>query len=168
MIVAAPTAPSTDRETMTTDPHAGLRLVVGAAIVDDLEHPTRLLAARRTEPPALAGGWELPGGKVDAGESPRSAVHREVLEELGVTIRLGPPLPGPLPGATWPLGDRYEMLVWLAEVVDGVPAPIEDHDEVRWLPAAALHDVPWLPADLPIVDALTARLGGAFGGSSKP
>ncbi|MDC5697772.1 (deoxy)nucleoside triphosphate pyrophosphohydrolase [Intrasporangium calvum] len=152
---------------MTTDPREGLRLVVGAAIVDDLEHPTRLLAARRTEPPALAGGWELPGGKVDAGESPLSALHREVLEELGVTIRLGPHLPGPLPGATWAVGERYEMLVWIAEVRDGVPAPIEDHDAVRWLGVTELRDVPWLPADLPIVDALEARLGGAFGGSAK-
>jgi 8-oxo-dGTP diphosphatase len=46
-----------------------VREVVGAAVVDDLEHPTRLLAARRTEPPALAGGWEFPGGKVDEGET---------------------------------------------------------------------------------------------------
>ena len=48
---------------------AAVRLVVGAAIVDDLARPARLLAARRTEPPALAGGWELPGGKVEPGES---------------------------------------------------------------------------------------------------
>ncbi|GAA6524426.1 (deoxy)nucleoside triphosphate pyrophosphohydrolase [Intrasporangium sp. DVR] len=149
------------------DARAALLLVVGAAIVDDLEHPTRLLAARRTEPPALAGGWELPGGKVDPGESPLSALHREVREELGVRVRLGSHLPGPLPGATWAVGERYEMLVWFAEVVEGVPAPIEDHDAVRWLGAAELYDVPWLPADLPIVDALAARLGGAFRGSSK-
>jgi len=46
-------------------------LVVGAAIVDDLLRPTILLSARRTEPPELAGGWELPGGKVEPGEHPR-------------------------------------------------------------------------------------------------
>jgi 8-oxo-dGTP diphosphatase len=152
---------------MSTDPRSSLRLVVGAAVVDDLEHPTRLLAARRTEPVALAGGWELPGGKVDPGESPLSALHREVLEELGVTIRLGPHLPGPLPGATWALGDRYEMLVWIAEVVDGEPAPIEDHDKLRWLGAHELRDVAWLPADLPIVEALAVRLGGTFRGGPK-
>lgn len=143
----------------TTDP-APVRLVVGAAIVDDLERPARLLSARRTEPSALAGGWELPGGKVDDGESPLSALHREVLEELGVRIRLGAHVPGPLPGATWPLGDRYEMLVWLAEVVDGEPAPIEDHDELRWLELDDLRAVGWLPADLPIVETLGAMLRG--------
>jgi 8-oxo-dGTP diphosphatase len=156
-----------DPATVGQDPRSSLLLVVGAAIVDDLEHPTRLLAARRTEPSALAGGWELPGGKVDPGESPLSALHREVLEELGVTIRLGAHVPGPLPGTTWALGDRYEMLVWTAEVADGEPAPIEDHDELRWLGPDDLYAVAWLPADLPIVGALAARLGGAFSSTAK-
>ncbi len=138
-------------------PHP-VRLVVGAAVVDDLERPTRLLAARRTEPSALAGGWELPGGKVDEGESPLSALHRELLEELGVHVRLGAHVPGPRPGATWALGDRYEMLVWLVEVIGGTPEPLEDHDELRWLELGDLGAVGWLPADLPIVERLEAML----------
>ena len=135
-----------------------VRLVVGAAVVDDLARPTRLLAARRTEPSALAGGWELPGGKVDDGEMPLAALHRELREELGVEVRVGPHLPGPLPGTTWPLGDLYEMLVWFVEVTGGEPAPLEDHDELRWLDASQLYAVPWLPADLPIVRAIEAAL----------
>jgi len=149
-------------------------VVVAAAVVDDLESPTLLLSARRTEPPALAGGWEFPGGKVEPGESPLEAVHREVREELGISVVLGRHVPGPLPGGSWPLGDRYEMLVWLAEVVDGSPAPIEDHDELRWLPVDALYAVPWLPADLPIVERLESmfRSGrdgdGAVKGTANP
>ena len=137
---------------------SAVRLVVGAAVVDDLVRPTRLLAARRTEPSSLAGGWELPGGKVDDGEMPLAALHRELREELGVEVRVGPHLPGPLPGTTWPVGDRYEMLVWFVEVTAGEPAPLEDHDELRWLDATQLYAVPWLPADLPIVRALEAAL----------
>ncbi|WP_323096573.1 (deoxy)nucleoside triphosphate pyrophosphohydrolase [Intrasporangium sp. YIM S08009] len=143
---------------MSTTAPVPARLVVGAALVDDLARPTRLLAARRTEPSALAGGWELPGGKVEAGEEPLAALHREVREELGVTVRVGEQVPGPLREATWPLGDRYEMLVWLAEVLEGDPSPLEDHDELRWLGVDDLRDVAWLPADLPIVEQIESMV----------
>jgi len=131
------------------------QLVVGAAIVDDLDRPTTLLSARRTEPPELAGGWELPGGKVEAGEEPLDALLREILEELGVDIELGALLEGPLTGA-WPLGGRYVMRVWLARVTAGEPRPLEQHDRLRLLTKSELYAVPWLPADLPIVRRLEA------------
>ncbi|MEP6632308.1 MAG: (deoxy)nucleoside triphosphate pyrophosphohydrolase [Lapillicoccus sp.] len=134
--------------------------VVAAAIVDDLDRPARLLAARRTEPPALAGGWELPGGKVDPGETADVALHREIREELGVTVRTGALLPAPTEDGRWPLGDRYHMTVWLAVVVDGDPQPIEVHDALRWLACDELYAVGWLPADLPIVQALEALMVG--------
>ena len=131
--------------------------VVGAAIVDDLTSPSRILAARRTEPPALAGGWELPGGKVDPGESTVEALHREVAEELGVEVALGEVVEGPLERGRWPLGARYAMTVHLAVVTSGTPEPVEDHDLLRWLAHDELYAVPWLPADLPIVEALARR-----------
>ncbi|RCV47194.1 NUDIX domain-containing protein, partial [Marinitenerispora sediminis] len=58
-------------------------IVVGAAIVRD----GVLLAAQRAEPPQMRGRWELPGGKVDPGESDEEALVRECREELGVRIR---------------------------------------------------------------------------------
>jgi len=77
------------------------QLVVGAAIVDDLDRPTTLLSARRTDPPELAGGWELPGGKVEAGEEPLDALLREIREELGGTSRSAPSW-----RAHWPVHGR--------------------------------------------------------------
>ncbi len=128
------------------------RLVVGAAIVDDLGRPTTLLSARRTAPAELAGSWELPGGKVEPEESPLDALHREIDEELGVKIQIGALLNGPLAGR-WPLGDRYVIQVWLARITRGEPQPLQDHDELLLLSKGTLYDVPWLPADLPIVRA---------------
>jgi 8-oxo-dGTP diphosphatase len=126
--------------------------VVGAALVDDLVAPGHLLAARRTAPPALAGRWELPGGKVEPGESLHDALHRELLEELGVLVRIGAALPGPDDGG-WPLPGG-ELRVWWAQVTGGEPAPLEDHDDLRWLPLGSWLDVGWLPADVAVVRAL--------------
>jgi 8-oxo-dGTP diphosphatase len=124
-------------------------VVVGAAIVRD----GRLLAARRTEPPQLAGGWELPGGKVEPGESDRDALAREILEELGVRVQLGERV-----GGDWPLG-RYVLRVWFARVLDGVePRPLEQHDELRWVDPADLEAVRWLPGDLEPAQAAAAVL----------
>jgi 8-oxo-dGTP diphosphatase len=138
-------------------------LVVGAAIVDDLDAPTTLLAARRTEPAWLAGGWELPGGKVEPGEDPEAALHREIAEELGVEVELGDVVPGPDAYGTWPLPPAHRMHVWLARVAVGVPRRTVDHDELRWLGPGTWLDVEWLPADVPIVAAIVTRLGGPGG-----
>ena len=136
-------------------------LVVAAALVDDLDDPQLLLAGRRATPASLAGRWEFPGGKVDPGESPEEALHRELREELGVRVGLGPELVGP-DGGAWRLSEHYEMRLWLAEVASGIPEPLVEHDELRWLPAGQWLEVPWLDADIRIVTALLAAL--AVGG----
>jgi len=124
--------------------------VVGAAIFDDAG---RLLAARRLEPPALAGGWELPGGKVEPGESDEGALVRECREELGVVIRLVRRVAG-----DWPMSGDAVLRVWTAEVIEGEPRALEDHSELRWLEPGHWFDVAWLTADLPVVQALVAEL----------
>ncbi|HEY8730161.1 MAG TPA: (deoxy)nucleoside triphosphate pyrophosphohydrolase [Acidothermaceae bacterium] len=124
------------------------QVVVGAALIDD----NRLLAAQRSEPPALAGFWELPGGKVDAGETDEAALVRECREELGVDIILGARV-----GRDWPIGDHGVLRVWLAGIAAGAPRAIE-HAALRWLTVDELHEVTWLSADLPIVDRLAEMM----------
>jgi 8-oxo-dGTP diphosphatase len=131
-----------------------IRWVVAAAVLDDLRRPRRLLAARRTEPAWAAGQWELPGGGVEAGEDHVSALHRELVEELGISVEGGAEVAGPDGEAGWAIRPGYRMRVWPAVVVDGDPAPIEDHDAVVWLPPERWLDIGWLPSNRPIVEAL--------------
>lgn len=135
-------------------------------MVDRLANPTRMLVARRSAPAALAGLWEFPGGKVEPGEEPQAALTRELHEELGVVATLGEELSGPTE-AGWPLNPRAAMRVWLAEITSGKPFPLEDHDELRWVSltdGAEALDLPWIPADFPIVRALLAVLAVPSGG----
>ncbi len=136
------------------------RLVVGAVLVDRLDRSSRVLAARRTGPPALAGRWELPGGKVEPGERPEEALHRELAEELGITVRLGAEL-RPGDGPAWPLTRGLEMRVWWCQLADGVPVAGEAHDDLRWCTAADVADLAWLDPDRPLVKQIAAALAPA-------
>lgn len=137
-------------------------LVVAAAVVDDLVRPRRLLGARRSRPVSLSGRWEFPGGKVDPGETPEQALHREIREELGVTITLGAEVVGPDAGA-WRISARYSLRLWPATVLDGEPQPLVEHDELRWLEAGEWLTVPWLDADVRIVGTLAERAAAPGG-----
>ncbi len=126
------------------------RLVVGAIIVRD----GLVLAARRSRPAELAGKYEFPGGKVEAGEQPEAALVREIREELGVEVGVDAELES-LSGH-WPIGPTMNLRVWFCELVEDEPAPGESHDQIVWCSLAALPELDWLPADQPVADALAA------------
>ena len=134
-----------------------VQLVVGAVIVDRLDRPTQVLAARRIGPPALAGQWELPGGKVEPGESAEDALHRELFEELGIQVRRGAELV-PDAGPTWPLTSGLVLRAWWCEISGGSPQLSEAHDDLRWMPAATVADLPWLAPDRPLVERIQQAL----------
>jgi 8-oxo-dGTP diphosphatase len=124
-------------------------IIVGAAIVAE----GRVLGCERAEPSDVAGRWEFPGGKVEAGEADLDALVRECEEELGVKIAVGERI-----GVDVPMAHGWALLrVWLATIVSGEPQPLE-HASLRWLAADELDSVPWLPADTPIVAALAKVL----------
>ena len=138
--------------------------VVGAAIV---RHGT-VLTARRTTPPAVAGRWEFPGGKVEPGETPDDALGREVAEELGCAVEVTGWLAGEVP-----IGDRHVLRVATARLTAGKPRPTE-HDQVRWLTPEQLDVVDWLEPDRPFLAELGETLldgeqlaGGNVGGAVR-
>lgn len=124
---------------------AGVIVIVGAAIV----RGGRLLTAQRSYPPALAGKWELPGGRVEAGESDADALQRECAEELDVAVDVG--------GQVAPDVElsRTKALRIYAAGLHGDHEPVaKEHRALRWLPADDLDKVDWLPADRELLPAL--------------
>ena len=134
------------------------RPVVAAASVDSLSEPTMLLACSRADPQELRGQFELPGGKVEDNEDPLEALTREMAEELGARLTIGERV-CPEGGQWWPILGGRVMGVWLAEVAPGSPAPRAgaSHLEARWVLLETLAELPWIGADLPIVEAVVAR-----------
>jgi 8-oxo-dGTP diphosphatase len=128
-----------------------MREVVGVALVRD----GRVLAARRSGPPALAGLWEFPGGKVEPGEDPRTTAVREIAEELWCTVEftgwVDADASNRIAGVSAELVPELVLRVAAARLVDGDPVPTE-HDAVRWLRADQLDQVRWAEADLPFLD----------------
>ncbi len=125
-----------------------MQIVVGAALLSR----GRVLAARRTSPPQAVGRWELPGGKVEPGETPETALVREIGEELGCAIEITGWLAGSVP-----IGTAYTLEVATARLLAGTPTPTE-HDLVRWLGPDELDDVDWLEPDRPFLVELRALL----------
>lgn len=125
-------------------------LHVSAAII---RRDNRILAARRAAG-AQEGLWELPGGKVEEGETADTALRREVLEELGCEL-----------GVAWPYDTveydypdfRLSMDCFVTSLPDGAEPACDPtvHSELRWLSREELLDVDWLPADLGLMRGLS-------------
>ncbi len=99
-------------------------------------------------------GWEFPGGKVEAGESPEEALRREIREELEVEVNVGD------------LIDTIEydypafhlsMKCYACTIAGGSPHLLE-HEAARWLSADQLDSVAWLPADITLIPKIAGLL----------
>jgi 8-oxo-dGTP diphosphatase len=129
-------------------------IVVAAAIVATDVTGHRLLVAQRSYPPDLADRWELPGGKVEPGESEPDALVRECREELGIEIEVGARVGGDVPT----VGVSGTLRVYWARIQAGVPAAGE-HSAVRWLTGDELLDIEWVsPGDREIAELVRHSL----------
>ena len=123
---------------------------VVAAVLEDGHG--RVLVAQRPAHKHLALKWEFPGGKVDAGEMPESALARELREELGIAIEIV----RALPRFTHDYGTVViDMLPFICRLAPGSAAPHpHEHVTLRWVSPAKLSTLDLAAADLPIVAAL--------------
>lgn len=97
--------------------------------------------------------WEFPGGKVEAGETPEEALHREILEELDTRIRIREKLMSV--EYDYPKFHLY-MDCFLASVTEG-ELILKEHEAARWLKRDELGTVGWLPADHDVIKVLQER-----------
>jgi 8-oxo-dGTP diphosphatase len=121
------------------------QVVVGTAIFRD----GAVLAQQRAFPARDAGLWELPGGRVEPGETEHAAVRRECHEELAVEVE-----PGETVGPDVILPGGKLLRIYRAAIAADAVAVAVEHKAIRWLRPDELDDVDWLPADRIILPTL--------------
>jgi 8-oxo-dGTP diphosphatase len=121
-------------------------LVVAAALVDE---EGRVLLAQRPEGKSMAGLWEFPGGKVEAGETPEAALIRELKEELGIDVKQACLAPFVFASHTYEafhlLMPLYLLRRWQGEVT------ALEHQALAWVRPKDMRNFQMPPADAPLV-----------------
>jgi 8-oxo-dGTP diphosphatase len=126
-----------------------LLLVTAVALIDV---DGRILLAQRPEGKSLAGLWEFPGGKVEAGETPEAALIRELREELGIDTKES--CLAPLTFASHSYDDFHLLMpLFACRRWQGIPTPREGQT-LAWVRAADLRNYPMPPADIPLIPIL--------------
>lgn len=124
-------------------------LVSACALVDQ---DNRVLIAQRPEGKPMAGLWEFPGGKVEAGETPEATLIRELKEELGLVTWES--CLAPLSFASHTYEDFHLLMpLYICRKWEGTPQSLEGQ-ELKWVRANKLREYPMPPADAPLIPAL--------------
>jgi 8-oxo-dGTP diphosphatase len=126
-----------------------LVLVAACALIDA---DGRVLIAERPAGRSMAGLWEFPGGKVEAGETPEATLIRELKEELGIDVKEACLAPLTFASHTY---DDFHLLMplYVCRRWEGIVAALEGQ-ELKWVRPNRLRDYPMPPADLPLISHL--------------
>jgi 8-oxo-dGTP diphosphatase len=128
-----------------------LVLVVACALIDA---DGRILLAQRPPGRSLAGLWEFPGGKLEAGERPEQALIRELAEELGITV--ADACLAPLTFASHAYDDFHLLMpLYVCRRWEGI-ATAQEGQNLAWVRPNKLRDYPMPPADSPLIPHLIA------------
>lgn len=132
-----------------TETKKPILLVAACALVDT---DNRILLAQRPEGKSLAGLWEFPGGKVEAGETPEETLVRELEEELGIKTKVACLAPLTFASHTY---ETFHLLMplYICRRYEGIPQGREGQ-AIKWVKAKALRDYPMPPADEPLIPVL--------------
>jgi len=120
--------------------------VTAAVIV----HEGMLLIAKRKPTARLPNLWELPGGKIEANETPEECLKREIKEEFDINVIVGEYLDSNI--HTYDFG-TIELIVFLTHWEDG-DLILNDHEEIRWVFVHELDQFDFAPADTAIIEKL--------------
>ena len=130
-----------------------LVLVAACALVDT---DGRVLLAERPAGKSMAGLWEFPGGKIEAGERPEETLIRELKEELGIDVR--EPCLAPLTFASHAYPDFHLLMpLYVCRRWEGTVVAKEGQ-QLKWVRPNKLRDFPMPPADEPLIAHLTTLL----------
>ncbi len=133
--------------------NVNLVLVAACALVDT---DARILLAQRPAGRPMAGLWEFPGGKLDAGERPEDTLIRELKEELGIAVEENCLAPLAFASHTYP-DFHLVMPLYLCRNWQGTVTPLEGQ-KLAWVRPDRLRDYPMPPADEPLIAHLMALL----------
>ncbi len=148
MTATGQTATTAPRQPRPAEP---VRLVLVAAVAL-IDADGRVLLARRPEGKSMAGLWEFPGGKVEPGETPESALIRELHEELGIDTWAS--CLAPLSFASHGYPDFHLLMpLFACRRWQGTPQSREGQ-ALKWVRPESLRDYPMPPADLPLIPIL--------------
>jgi 8-oxo-dGTP diphosphatase len=130
-----------------------LTLVVAVVLIDA---DGRILIAQRPAGKQLAGLWEFPGGKIEAGERPEECLIRELDEELGLTVKEA--CLAPLTFASYRYEDFHLLMpLYVCRRWEGIPVA-KEHAALRWVLPGELRDFPMPPADEPLIPMIRDML----------